>query len=122
MGSKSSARWWQRLFQRANRSQRKKRDAELGNNPFKSLSRQADFGLEFYRIEIVDEETNRYFQIEIVCTCQLPVVKLGEGNNFYCIHCDRGCQKGTEKCPQCLLAMMDRPEIDLDESEPEGSE
>ena len=114
MGSKSGNGWWKQLFQGALWAQRKKRYAELGGDDIESLSGQADPLVEFIRQEVYDSHSGITISIEIVCTCGLPVAKLGnsEDDNFFCLHCDRHCEIGLMRCPQCAYGMMDRIEFE----------
>ena len=111
MGSKSGNGWWKQLFQGNDGARRKKRNAELGSDDIQSLSGQTDPLVEFIRQEVYDSQTGVTISVELICTCGLPVAHLyGEGN-FYCLHCDRHCEIGLMRCPQCAYGMMDRDEF-----------
>ena len=81
--------------------------------------KDAESEVEFVRKEYQDELTGTYISIELICTCGLPVARAEIEPHFYCLHCDRFCEVGILKCPQCAYAMMDRVDYD---SEFEGEE
>jgi hypothetical protein len=60
---------------------------------------------------VYNSETGVTISIELICTCGLPVAHLHGESNFYCLHCDRHCEIGIFKCPQCAYGMMDRTEF-----------
>ena len=89
----------------------------MGSNDPLEITGQADFEIELFRTDVFDEDGNLSFTIEFVCTCGMPVAKIEELDHFYCIHCDRGCDKGVKECKFCLFAMMDRYTDDYEEEE-----
>ena len=111
MGSKSGNGWWKQLFQGNDRARREKWNAKLGSDDIESLSGQTDPLVEFIRQEVYDSETGVTIAIELVCTCGLPVARLQAETHFFCLHCDRHCEVGLLKCPQCAYGMMDRIEF-----------
>lgn len=60
------------------------------------------------RTVVYDEELDIDITIELICTCGLPVARLSEEGEFYCLHCDRFCATGKEGCTYCVYAMQDR--------------
>lgn len=64
------------------------------------VPRQTDPELDYIIEDIVDEETGRFIRVRIVCSCDQPVMRLGE-DGFKCLHCDQPCYSG--KCEKCKM-------------------
>ena len=69
------------------------------------------------RTVIYDDELQMEITIEIVCTCGMPVARINQNEEFYCLHCDRFCPTGKEGCVYCVYAMQDRFTEDEDPEE-----
>lgn len=84
-----------------NRPQDNFRDWRLGRacDKTQAFSNQPVFTIkeeDLYVVEI--EEEDMILSVTLVCSCDLPVKKIGE-DEFTCLHCDRVCE--VRKCIWC---------------------
>jgi len=98
MGSESNDGWWESLFRRGDGSQAEARDEQLGSYEDRQIPRQAGSSLTY---SIYDEVTGESITIEMVCTCETPVMLVGD-RSFFCPHCDRYCQTESKNCIICM--------------------
>jgi hypothetical protein len=98
MGSESDDGWWESLFRRSDGSQAEARDEQLGSYEERQIPGQASSPLSY---SVYDEVTGETIIIEMVCTCETPVMLVGK-NSFYCPHCDRECKTESKNCIICM--------------------